>query len=265
MPPIPSERLTLPEVTICAASSTNVEATILALKTSLAYVEPADAILFTDVDLEQVGLVVGEGIRVVKIGELTTSAAYSQFILEQLVDHIESSHCLVVQWDGHIIDPACWSPEFLEYDYVGASWPQFGDGHCVGNGGFSLRTRKLMDACRAPGFESHHPEDVAICRTNRTLLDQSGIRFAPVELADKFAAERASDPSRTFGYHGVFLMPKVLGAEGFWEVYLSLDERGSLKPDFGTLRRAVQHGEHGGRRSLRMVGDRLADMVLPKR
>ncbi|MBD2841030.1 DUF5672 family protein [Erythrobacter rubeus] len=265
MSPIPSERLKLPEVTICAASSTNVEATILAIETSLAYVEPAEAILFTDVDVSQVGLPISDAIRVVRIEELRSSSAYSHFIVDELVKHIQSSHCLVVQWDGHIIDPDRWSSEFLEYDYIGASWPQFDDGRCVGNGGFSLRSRRLMEACLSPDFQSHHPEDIAICRTNRALLEKQGMRFGPADLADMFSAERASDPSRTFGYHGVFLMPEVLGPELFWELYLSLDERGSLKPDFRALRRAVNNGENGGRRSLRMLGDRVADMILPKR
>ena len=92
-----------------------------------------------------------------------------------------------------------------------------------------------MALCRSSEFTAHHPEDIAIGRTNRAFLEARDMRFAPRELADRFAAERAGDPDASFGYHGVFLMPRVLGGEDFWNAYASLDERSSLRPDFGDL------------------------------
>ena len=38
-------------------------------------------------------------------------------------------------------------------DYIGAPWPHFRDGHNVGNGGFSLRSRRLLEACRELPFD----------------------------------------------------------------------------------------------------------------
>lgn len=256
MPSPPTKRLQLPSVTLCAVSSTNLPATLEAMRLCMQYADFAEAILCT----HATGLVDGphDPIRIVPIERLTSARAYSQFMLKQLVDHVATEHCLVVQWDGHIINPDRWRPEFLDYDYVGASWPQFSDGHEVGNGGFSLRSKRLLEACRATSFDAHHPEDVAICRTNRALLDQQGMRFAPIELADAFAAERAGDPARSFGYHGVFLMPQVLGTERFWQMYRTLDEQSSLSPDFWVLLRAVMHGNQGASRMLRMLFDRLS-------
>ena len=261
MPPAPRNRLSLPQVTLCAVSSANVPATIRALETSLAHIAFADAILFTHADQPKDHLNRSAEIRLVEIERLNTSAAYSEFLLAQVADHVRTSHCLIVQWDGHVIDAARWRPEFLEYDYIGARWPQFADGRDVGNGGFSLRSRRLMAACQSPKFERHHPEDLAICHTNRALLDDQGMRFAPGALADAFAAERAGDPSSSFGYHGVFLMPRVLGAEAFWKVYRTLDERSSLRRDFGDLIRAMQGGPNSILRSLRMLGNHVADWV----
>ncbi|OYX64248.1 MAG: hypothetical protein B7Y88_11820 [Sphingomonadales bacterium 32-64-17] len=258
MPSPPAKRLQLPSVTLCAVSSTNLPATLEAMRVSMQYVDFAEAILCTH-DAGAADETDG-AIRVVPIERLTSAKTYSQFMLTQLVDHIHTEHCLVVQWDGHVIDPARWRPEFLDYDYVGASWPQFDDGYEVGNGGFSLRSRRLMEACRATDFEAYHPEDIAICRTNRPLLEQHGMRFAPAELADAFAAERAGDPARSFGYHGVFLVPQVLGVERFWRMYCALDERGSLRRDFWQLLRAVKGGSRGAARMLRMLFERTSDI-----
>ncbi|ARU16706.1 DUF5672 family protein [Croceicoccus marinus] len=258
-------RLSLPQVTLCAASSVNLAATIRALEACMAQIDFAQVLLFTDSASIAKAPPVPAPIKLVHVAPMLSSAAYSSFILKGLADHVVSSHCLVVQWDGHVIDAGRWSAEFLDYDYVGASWPQFGDGHDVGNGGFSLRSRRLLEACRSPDFAAHHPEDLAIGRTNRPLLEAKGMRFAPREVADRFAAERAGDPDRSFGYHGVFLMPRVLGAEGFWTAYASLDERSSLKPDFADLLRAVFGGARGARRALAMIGRRLGDATIGRR
>ena len=258
MPPPPRKRLQLPSVTLCAVSSTNVAATVEAMRTSMQYVDFAEAVLCTHAT--DTALDVGDAIQIVPIERLTSAKAYSHFMLTQLVDHIATDHCLVAQWDGHVIDPARWRAEFLDYDYIGASWPQFDDRHKVGNGGFSLRSHRLMEACRQDRFRAHHPEDVAICRTNRSVLEQQGMRFAPVKLADAFAAERAGDPADSFGYHGAFLMPRVLGVERFWRIYCALDERGSLRPDFWQLLREAKGESRGAARVLRMLFERISDI-----
>lgn len=246
-------RLQLPQVTLCAVTSVNVPATLRALEISLEQIAFAACRLLTDVVVNPAH----PGIEVVPIARLSSSAAYSDFLLTKLVDHVQTSHCLVAQWDGHVLDAGRWRPEFLACDYIGASWPQFDDGHDVGNGGFSLRSRRLMELCRDPAFAAVHPEDIAIGRVNRGWLEGRGMQFAPRRLADLFAAERAGDLCETFGYHGVWNMPDALGLERFWEVYCELDERGTLRRDFGTLVRNVARGSRGAQRAVRMVFDRL--------
>lgn len=258
----PNSRPLLRDVTLCAVSSSNVAATICALDASLAEIAVAETLLFTDADPAALGIVMSDAIRIVPVEPIESSAAYSRFILEHLVDHVGTSHCLITQWDGHVIEGGRWCDEFLEYDYIGASWPQFDDGHTVGNGGFSLRSRRLMEACRHPDFNGHHPEDVAICRTNRVMLEQLGLRFAPVDLADRFSAERAGDPATAFGYHGVFLMPEALGAERFWSLYRRLADRATLRHDFGNLLRMVINGRNGMWRGLVMTAGYLKDLAL---
>lgn len=251
------DRLVLPQVTLCAATSVNVAATVRALEISLKQADFASCKLFTHAAVTSAN----PAITVVRIEPITSSAAYSDFILSRMVDHVETSHCLVAQWDGHVIDATRWCPEFVDYDYVGASWPQFHDGHDVGNGGFSLRSRRLMALCRDHSFHVSHPEDIAIGRRNRAWLEREGMRFAPRTLADRFSTERAGDIAASFGYHGVWLMPRAIGVNAFWEIYRTLDDRGTIRHDFATLFHQIRQGQGGVVRALRM----MADHVRPSR
>lgn len=251
-----SERIRLESVTLCAVSSSNLDATVQAMEASLAQVDFADAVLLTHEDPVSMELDDASPIRIIMIDPIRSSEAYSRFLLEKLPDYISTSHCLIVQWDGHVIDARRWQDEFLDYDYIGASWPQFDDGHDVGNGGFSLRSRRLMEACRHPDFQIEHPEDVAIGRTNRAMLENLGLRFAPVELADQFSAERVGDPASTFGYHGVFHMPRVVGVDRFWSIYLELSDRTSLWTDFSIILKYLIRGPDSFRRCFTLIRDR---------
>jgi len=77
--------------------------------------------------------------------------SYSRFMMYSLKDYIDTAFCLNVQRDGVVIHPEQWKNTFLEYDYIGAPWPihkNFCDQndvyHRVGNGGFSLRSKKFL-------------------------------------------------------------------------------------------------------------------------
>lgn len=258
--PAPEERLALPQVTLCAATSVNVKATLRALEACLAQIDFAACKLFTDAPVRPIH----PAIKVVPIERLDSAAAYSDFLLTQMVDHVATSHCLVAQWDGHVLDAGRWRADFFDYDYIGARWPQFGGGHDVGNGGFSLRSRRLMEACREPGFRSRHPEDVAIGRDNRKWLEGRGMRFASAELADLFAAERGGNVATSFGYHGVFNMPRAIGVDAFWRIYRELDDHGTVRHDFFSILKAVGHGSGGLSRIGRMLVDHFQQGIRQK-
>lgn len=213
----------------------NVKATIAALDFCLERANFAECLLLTN----KIPLVADARIRHIQIKELNSAESYSMFILDELAKYIKTDFCLLIQWDGHIINAHRWSEDFLQYDYIGASWPQFNDGYDVGNGGFSLRSKRLLDLTRDMRFIRHHPEDTAIGRINRDWLEAEGLHFAPKEVADAFSAERAGDPNRSFGYHGVFNMPKVLGAKRFAEIYPMLDSLKSIDLDFYAIVRQV--------------------------
>lgn len=238
-------QISLKDVTLCAATSINVEATIAALAACLNQIDVADCILLTD------ATVTGghDGIRLVRIAPLKSSRDYSDFILNKLIDHVDTSHCLIVQWDGFVLDARAWQERFLEFDYIGAPWPQFEDGHNVGNGGFSLRSRRLLEACRDSAFVQGHPEDVAICRTNRQMLERKfGIRFAGLEIARRFALERGDGDGPIFGFHGVFNMVHAIGPDRFWELFATLDDRSTAFLDYPVLMAQIGLGTNIWRR-----------------
>lgn len=254
-------KLALPQVTLCAVTSVNVEATVRALEETLAQIDFADCLLFTD----SLAPIRHPAIRRIAIKRIRTARAYSEFLFRNLADHILTSHCLVVQWDGYVLDADRWDPVFLEYDYIGATWPQFHDDRNVGNGGFSLRSRRVLAACKDARFADAHPEDIMIGRVHRGWLEEQGLRFAPAATADRFSSERGGDVMTSFGFHGIWHMPRILGRESFWEVYRLLDNRDTVQHDFATLAGEVVKSDNGICRVLRMLVDRALDQIRKRK
>jgi Protein of unknown function (DUF5672) len=247
------ERLALPNVTLCAATSVNLAATLTALRRCLDQCEFGAALLFTDQPVPDPPV----GLEVIAIDRLASARAYSRFVLADLPPYITTSHCLIVQWDGFILRRAAWDRGFLSFDYIGAPWPQFDDDHTVGNGGFSLRSKRLMGACRTIAAAEDHPEDVAIGRTHRTRLERDfDLRFADPDTAARFSYERTASSGGEFGFHGAFNLPAELGPDGWWDIYCGLDCRGALVPDFWSLLRSALRQPKGVRRACRMLWDR---------
>jgi hypothetical protein len=249
-------RLPLPTVTLCAVTSVNVAATVMALERCLNAIDFAECLHFTDMPVSHAN----PSIQVVPIEPLRSAEAYSLFLLKDLAARIRTDHVLIVQWDGFILNPSSWRDEFLAYDYIGATWPQFKTGGQVGNGGFSLRSRRLLDACLDPAFKASHPEDVAICRENLSLLmDRHSIRFADPTTAKQFSYERTRPTHSSFGFHGVFNMPEAIGREAFWQTYRSLDDRSTIRRDFRALLTSMLCGRGGLRRASLMLRNRWRD------
>ena len=201
------KQLALPKVMLCAATGVAQGETIAALRECLRHIAFGDAVLLSH---DQPASLQNEDFRWSEIEKITSREQYSHFICSQLTQYCTRPHVLLIQWDGFVIDPAHWDDNFLNYDYVGAPWPQFADGYTVGNGGFSLRSQRLLDIV-ASNFAPAHPEDVSICRDWRERLEvHHGIRFAPRPVAERFARERHQGGEPTFGFHGLFLFPEVL-------------------------------------------------------
>lgn len=170
-------------VTLVCASSVRPNGSLAALLRSLDQLPIKRAKLFTHFDPSGE---VDPRVQLVKIDPIPSGSAYSRFVCKELYRHIDTDFCMIVQQDGYVLNGSAWLDEFLQYDYIGAPW--FWD-RVVGNGGFSIRSRRLMEELSKPEYEDTDPEDDRICRKYRAQLEQRGFTFAPAELAAKFSIE----------------------------------------------------------------------------
>lgn len=189
-------------------------------------------------------------IRVHAVAPLHSVADYSAFMVKGLGAHFGGSHVLVVQWDSFILDPGAWDAAFLDYDYIGAPWPH--RSQPVGNGGFSLRSRRLIDALQDADIRKTQPEDHVICLDYHALLvERHGIRFAPVELARRFAFELTPPGGPVFGFHGFFNFHLAL-PEPELLTYLDSVDRSVLfsMPARRLLKNLIRAGRHEAARRI---------------
>jgi tetratricopeptide (TPR) repeat protein len=224
--------LQLPGVTLACIDTANHALALRALGRSCAGVRFARTLLLTDA--LPAGVRVPDGVEVATIAPLASRDAYSTFVLKNLRPFVSTEHVLLVQWDGYVVNPGAWDPAFLECDYLGAKWTWYKDGMRVGNGGFSLRSRRLLAALEDPRIVLVEAEDTTIGRTFRPLLEREhGIRFGSEALADRFAFEAAYPIGKPFGFHGLF---------NFWQV-MPPAELAALTAHFSDgIARSVQLG-----------------------
>jgi len=191
--------LSLDRVTLCCIDCVNYDLALAALDQCTQKCRFARVLLVTD------RAIAFDGVETVRVPTLDSRDAYSRFVIKELGQYIATDFVLLIQWDGYVLSGQAWSDEFLGYDYIGARWPWYHDGHTVGNGGFSLRSKQLLNALRDPHIVPLPLEDEAICRTYRIHLEtRHGIRFAPESVADRFSFEASSFSSVPFGFHGLF-------------------------------------------------------------
>ncbi|MBD3317835.1 MAG: hypothetical protein GF344_18785 [Chitinivibrionales bacterium] len=142
--------------------------------------------------------------------------SYSRFMMYRLKDFVDTPYCLSIQRDGVIVHPKKWQDSFLNYDYIGAPWPlseafidPFGNAQRVGNGGFSLRSKRFLNVptdAQIPFYSSKNElhEDVMQCVEYRHIFERLGLAFAPMEVARHFSHEMKIPEIKglkPFGFH----------------------------------------------------------------
>jgi hypothetical protein len=188
----------LNEITLCAVDSAGRLLAGRAMDICLAQCKFADSILFTHEAVQG-------SFRNVLVPPIESLAGYTAFVLKEMHKWIDSPFVLVTQWDGYVANPSVWSGDFLKYDYIGATWPW--KAGLVGNGGFSLRSKRLLEITSQPWFDMlpNIWEDELICQVYRQVLERDfNIRFAEPEVAERFSYERGVPSAPTFGFHGIF-------------------------------------------------------------
>lgn len=208
-------RLALAQVTLCAVDTQTPALAAQALLRSMQHIQFGRVLLFTH---DWLPAVVLPGIEIIDIGPLRSAHEHSAFVMRQLPACIRTSHVLLTRWDGFVTQPQAWSDEFLVYDYVAAVWPNATADMAVGDGGFSLRSRRFLAAGMDVRITETHPEDEVLCRQQRRFLEHThGVIFAPPALAHRFAIGDArvpgllsGKPAPALGFRGVHHLPGVL-------------------------------------------------------
>jgi len=151
------------------------------------------------------------GCRLIKIDPITSVEKYNKLILLEIIDHIKNDHALIFQWDGFPLNENLWTNNFFNYDFIGA--PNYSEIYKTPffNGGFSLRSRKLMcevrSLIRLYSNLTRYPEDALICHLLREKLESKGLIFPGIEFAGNFSYELGVMPHSFFGFHGAFNFP----------------------------------------------------------
>ena len=220
------KKLILSNITLLsAATSVDVDQAQLALKISSKNIEfGAVKLLSSSVPSTR-----SSDIEFVSIPQMNLSD-YNRLIIEDLHKYFNTSHCLIVQADSFVVNYERWTEEFLKFDYIGAPWPDkvmirpinkflYLNNNRVGNGGFSLRSRKLVEVTSKINFNSLKfpikSEDLIICHYLYREMIKNGIRFAPPKLAAQFSIESpgnlyGQDVNSVFGFHGKHLTSHFL-------------------------------------------------------
>lgn len=173
---------------------------------------PADDVLIFSDRAEPWG-----GRPITQIAPIRSLSDYNRVIFETLPSKVATDFVLIIQFDGFALNEDRFTDDFFDYDYIGAPWAAGlipGHSAVVGNGGFSLRSRRLMQALEdlAPSIDLSQPEDNVICLALRDPLERRGVKFAPVDVARRFSVESdRSQPVTPFGFHGLHLLPLVFG------------------------------------------------------
>lgn len=164
--------------------------------------------------------------------ERMTYYQYSAFCCHVLASYIDTEFCLIVQDDGWVLQGEAFFPEYYQFDYIGApthmaicdvvdsrDWGQLWDGmsdleaegiyvsggvwaqikpefrRVVQCGGFSLRSKRLLEAPNKhgfafrPSFEKPFNEDILLSAVWRRRFEELGYRIAPEEVSRQWAIE----------------------------------------------------------------------------
>ena len=150
-----------------------------------------------------------------EIMPLNTLVAYSIFMLTKCHEYIDTPNVLIVQRDGFILNPNSFNYDWLDLDYIGPIFVQYDK---VGSGGFSLRSKKMMQQVAAKvghwdGTQTHADkiqaslgsyEDGVISLSHLS----SSFKIGSLDQAADFAQGGNRNPKYyrqyPFGFHGTW-------------------------------------------------------------
>lgn len=197
-------RLQLPSVTLCLIDCLTTERSIKVLEHCKKMCDFGDVKFLSSIPNDYQ--------HWVKIQPLNSLIAYSIFMLKDFYKYIDTERCLIVQRDGWILNPQSWDESWNLLDFIG---PLFMQLDRCGSGGFSLRSKKIMQDISAhlPAWDGTQKDaeriqaKLSFYEDGELTLTQfsKGYKIATLEQAANFAAGGNRNPEyfreRPFGWH----------------------------------------------------------------
>jgi hypothetical protein len=197
-------KLQLPTVTLCIVDCINVDRSIKVLEHCKKMCDFGDVKFLTSIPTDYE--------HAVKIRPLNSLLAYSIFMLSKMHQYFDTPSLMIVQRDGWILNPESWDNEWLELDFIGGIFMQM---NRVGSGGFSLRSKKIMqDVSRTiPEWDwtQKHAEEIQLFlnfyEDGELSLSQfsKNYKIATMEQAANFSQAGNRTPAyfreKPFGWH----------------------------------------------------------------
>jgi hypothetical protein len=197
--------LHLPDVTLVVIDTAYHQLTEMAVNDTLSHVSFEDILVFSDRPLDVPAATIP--------CQITSMEDVQQFMWYGVYPRLQTNLALYIQWDGWVTSPEFWQEDFRQFDWIGALWPWHPPGKRVGNGGFSLRSRKLLEILNAQrtkfplapvAGQTVYYEDQLVClHYSDQLAAEYGIKFADETTASAFSTEHDANPS-AFGFHGIW-------------------------------------------------------------
>lgn len=190
----------LNNISLVAVASTHHRATIEALKYSSKEITFGEVLFFSETN----PCPTDNFFRYIKTRKFNNISEWGEFIVFELHKYISTPFIILIHADGFIVNPHKWSNDFLKYDYIGAPWPlpkdkvSFRDANgeiCRVGNGVSLRSKKILELPSKLNLEwksfilNIPHEDGFLCAQHKVMLQQNGIKFAPLETAIFFSRE----------------------------------------------------------------------------
>jgi hypothetical protein len=216
------------KITVVAITSTDHELTKFSVEKTLENTpEVENVLIFSDKKILDYG-------KYITLKTPFTWEDYNQFRLKEVGKHLETEFVLFIEYDGMSTNKKFWSDEFFDYDYIGAPFKKSlfeKDKNQVGNGGFSMRSTKLMKILSEDNniqlktfdflFSKVGIEDGTICVEYEKYLKQKyKINFSTIFLAKKFSCEW-ENTLNSFGFHGLWNLHNFLNKQEY-EKWLSV-------------------------------------------
>lgn len=215
-------------ISISCIDTLNYEKTIQAIKKTIENVNITKVYWFSDIDIQEVLSVPVIWEKIDKFNLSNFEDSVGKIHLKTIPAVVDTDFNIIVHYDGFAVNKSAWTDLFLDYDYIGAVWPWHQKNENIGNGGFSLRSKKLYNALldlnvgylledfdqnirkkyssKGASNKMIIPEDVIISRVYRPILEKEyGIKFPSEELADRWSIEHNySSPwlGKSLGFHG---------------------------------------------------------------